>query len=209
MEHQDGFGSGFSMEEMVVKLKKGELIYLEPLFLRFRPLVGKIQRDYKVRTMDADDYLQEARIVLYRAIELYNSEKGMGFASYYKLLLQNRIYSLIRKETAIKRTVDHRSVSYDSYEEKGGNMEKILYRIRRGEADTPEKLFEIKESSHRYVNQLSKLERKVFFYYLDGLDNQKIADLTNKTVTQVQNAYDRCRKKLISELYQNSEDSEI
>lgn len=200
MNFNDEIASGFTIEEMVVELKKGDMAFFEPLFLRFQPLVGKISSLYNVRTLDGDDFLQEAQIVLYSAIELYDDEKGLRFASYYKLLLQNRIYSLIRKETATKRTVDHRSVSYESYCAKGGNIDSLTYKNGEVEVQTPEKLFQIKESSQNYVNQLSDFEREVFFYYLEGYENEKIAKLTKRSLTQVRNAYDRCRKKLRDEL---------
>ena len=43
---------------------------------------------------------QEARMILHKAVQSYVPEKGLQFASFYKLTLKHHIFGLIRKESA-------------------------------------------------------------------------------------------------------------
>lgn len=183
------------MEEMVGFLKKGDMSYFDSLFLRFHPLVNKFCTMYRVRTMEREDLYQESRIVLLEAIQLYDGEKGLKFAAYYKLLLQHHIYNLLRKDTAMKRRIDYEAISYDFLHDKN-NTENNLHFYKKVDASSPESILEVKEATMDYFDKLSDFEQEVFRFYLEGLDKKEIAVRINSTLDQVQNAYDRCRQKL-------------
>ena len=57
-------------------------------------------------------------------------------------------------------------------------------------------MIELKEVHNLFIDSLSSLERKVFFNYQKGDSVREIAKQLVISETQVQSAYDRCRKKL-------------
>lgn len=192
--------TGTKVEEMVNNLRSGDSTYFEPLFLCFQPLIRKLRLAYQVRTMEEDDYYQEARIVLHHAIHHYEKDKGLSFGSYYKLLLQNRIFTLIRRETAAKRVINRHTISYD-YLEENQHTSASMYLNEKLYHHSPEQIIQVREATHAELSKLSKFEREVFRYYLEGeLDNRMIAIKMGRTLVQVQQAYNRIMKKLKRQL---------
>ena len=92
--------SEHSPEQLVALIQQGHPMYFEELFCRFLPLVKKFNKAYYLRSLEQEDFWQEARMVLHKAVQSYVPEKGLQFASFYKLTLKHHIFSLIRKESA-------------------------------------------------------------------------------------------------------------
>ena len=102
--------SEHSPEQLVALIQQGHPMYFEELFCRFLPLVKKFNKAYYLRSLEQEDFWQEARMVLHKAVQSYVPEKGLQFASFYKLTLKHHIFSLIRKESALKRKIDKGAV---------------------------------------------------------------------------------------------------
>lgn len=185
-----------TIEEMVIEIKKGQVYYFEPLFTRFIPLVKKLNNLYDIRSLEEEDFYQESRIVLHRAIHSFDDERGLRFAGYYKLMLQHRIYSLIRKEGALKRISDKSSISYDLITEKNYTHTKAFPFNGTKDIVTPENIIQVRESTSGYIDTLSALEKKVFYHFLRGEEFTTIAEKVDCSLTQVRHAYDRCRQKM-------------
>ena len=49
-------------------------------------------------------------MIMHKAVQSYVPGKGLQFASFYKLRLKHHIFSLIRKESALKRKIDKGAV---------------------------------------------------------------------------------------------------
>ena len=62
-----------------------------------------VENIYYLRNYVSEDWEQEARIALYQALKTYENNKGVSFGSYYKSIISNQIYSLLRKQNALKR----------------------------------------------------------------------------------------------------------
>lgn len=80
------------------------------LFERYLPLVYKTIRRYHLRDYAQDDWLQEARVALLNAIERFDSSAGSRFGSYYAMVLQSHLNSLLRQNFALKRTAYTRAI---------------------------------------------------------------------------------------------------
>lgn len=85
----------------------------EQLFKQYMPLVGKVIKTYHLRNYTRDDWLQEARIAMLKAVEHFDGSQGSQFGAYYKMVLVSHIRSLLRKQFAQKRTVDKQYVLAD------------------------------------------------------------------------------------------------
>lgn len=185
-----------TVEEMVAAVHAGEMEYFEPLFERFAPLVKKFNKFYYLKDMEEEDFRQEARIVLHKALEGYDATRGMRFAGYYKLMLQHHIYSLIRKDVAMKRAVDKESLSYDFLTENNYSARLPIAVRELGKHLSPEDIVQVRESALGYFEILSVFEKQVFRSYLEGKDFQQTALEMGCHPNQVKHAYDRCRQKL-------------
>ncbi|WP_262315682.1 sigma-70 family RNA polymerase sigma factor [Lacticaseibacillus parakribbianus] len=82
----------------------------ETLFNQYRPLVyGQLKR-YNLRDFDRDDWLQEARIAMYKAVQHFNGRRGSQFGPYYQLVLHSHFNSLLRRQLALKRQSDAQAI---------------------------------------------------------------------------------------------------
>lgn len=177
------------LEKMVIDLRNGDTTKFEPLFECFHPLVRKFIRQYRIRSMDKDDIFQEARIILHEAVKHYEHERASSFSTYYSILLKHRIFSLIRRETALKRTSDFESISLES-------LEKNSYFSPYEQVNvSPEDIIQVNETFFETLDDLSKFERDVFCSYLAGQEKTEIAKEKSRSLQQIQRAYDRCVMK--------------
>lgn len=195
MQKQDRNDSDYTIEEMVHSLKSGDMHCFDILFQRFYPLIYKFEKTYRFKTVERDDLFQEARIVLYRSINEYDGNRGLQFAGFYKLMLQNRIFSLIRRESALKRKSEKYVTSYTRVGEIDF-VDSFTAEKRKIEVEGLDSIIHVREMSIGYFETLSSFEKDVFRNYMKGDDYEAIAKKTNKSVKQVQYAYDRCRQKM-------------
>lgn len=182
--------SGISIEEMVAAMKEGKIEYFEPLFYRFTPLIKKYMKAYFLEYVEFEDLMQEARLVMLDAVERYDSEKGMRFSGYYRLVLQHHIYGIIRKENAYRRKSDRRAVSFDQLLETSHSVQ-----MKFVDFQTPEYLLTLRESYEDYGALLSSFEKEVYLLFIRGLSIKSIASNLNVEYVRVKNALERCRQK--------------
>jgi len=76
----------------------------EKEYKKFRPLVLKMYRTFIGKTMEQDDFEQEARIVLWRTLLTYDEDKGWTKGTCFRSNLRRWVYSNYRKQNAHKRT---------------------------------------------------------------------------------------------------------
>ena len=171
-------------------MKEGQMEYFEPLFYRFTPLIKKYMKDYFLEYVEFEDLMQEARLVMLDAVERYDSEKGMRFSGYYRLVLQHHIYGIIRKENAYRRKSDRRAVSFDQLLETSHSVQ-----MKFVDFQTPEYLLTLRESYEDYGALLSSFEKEVYLLFIRGLSIKSIASNLNVEYVRVKNALERCRQK--------------
>ena len=78
------------------------------LFEQYRPLVLKVLKPYNLREFSYEDWLQEARIAMIKAVARYDGSSGSQFGPYYRMVLQSHLRSILRRHFAHKR--DRKSV---------------------------------------------------------------------------------------------------
>ena len=189
--------SEHSPEQLVALIQQGHPMYFEELFFRFLPLVKKFNKTYYLRFFEQEDFWQEARMVLHKAVQAYAPEKGLQFASFYKLTLKHHIFSLIRKESAVKRKIDKGAVSLDAIlENQYSNHTEHSFEGAASMHFSPEEIVMVKESASGYFESLSEFEQAVFVRFLKGFTFQTIAEEFDCDVTSIKNAYDRCHRKM-------------
>ncbi|MFC4772656.1 sigma-70 family RNA polymerase sigma factor [Enterococcus hermanniensis] len=169
----------------------------EAMFSKYLPVVYKMQSRYLIRDYDFDDWLQEGRIALNDAMQSYQKGRGTTFGLYYKMIFENRIRSLLRRQQAQKRLAQQHAVSIekvgqDSFSEQFQYQEQI-----------EENLY-ICELLSNDTLALSTLETLALHYYLRGEEPKDIALRLAESEKVVRNAINRTKNKLKRILYQSN-----
>lgn len=86
---------------------------LENIFDQYLPLVGKICNKYFLTLYDTDDLRQEALIVCYQSLKKFDPDLNITFGAFYRLNLERRFCSLLRKQTTKKRASNLLTTSYE------------------------------------------------------------------------------------------------
>ena len=186
-----------TIEALVVGLKKEfNTDVFEHIVNRYVPLYKSCFNQIKVPNYDLEDYYQEGQIIMLEAIDMYDPAKQHRFSGFFKLLYKNRIINLCRADQAYKRGGGIRELSLEYQSNKSQSEINLLDQIENHYHISAQDMIELKEVHNLFIDSLSSLERKVFFNYQKGDSVREIAKQLVISETQVQSAYDRCRKKL-------------
>lgn len=160
---------------------------------QYTPVMLKLQRDYFIKNYDRDDWLQEARLTIYRAAVKYDAEQRGSFGTFYRLLLKHRVVDLIRRSQAHKRQPTRDVLSLDLPTEEV--QEALLVTHRQ-----PDVTVHVRQVVAEFPLSCSKFEAQVFNELLVGHTPEQIALNLAVDLSPVANAVDRCRRKLKQQL---------
>lgn len=88
----------YNDQELLYLLYEGEEIAQTILLLKYRNLIYKRLKAFRIKKRSLDDYFQEGLMALNDAINSYNPLYRKTFTKYFDLILQRRIINLLRKE---------------------------------------------------------------------------------------------------------------
>lgn len=165
--------------ELLYLIRNHDEEALELMFKKYENLILSKIRQYHFPLSHKEDYLQEGRIVLLKAIEMYRSEYEKTFTKYFELLLTNRFNTLYRVNQKYQNHI-------------------VLLEVENIDIDNKldDQHFELRDLN---VDNLSEFEYKIFKYHF--LENHSIDETLKKfdlTGKQVYNAIQRVKKKLMS-----------
>ena len=173
------------LAEVVHLAKEDEEEAITELLRRFDPLIMSIHHHYFFHEMDQDDFAQEARIMMLRAVHKYDENHAVSFAGYYQRCLKNLAVECLRREHR-QRLIPHELVV---------RGEKAELALLSASVDSCERQVLLHEEAEKYFHHLSRFERDVFLGVLDGATFEEMADHFDKSVTSIKGAHKRCKKK--------------
>ncbi|PZL69883.1 RNA polymerase subunit sigma-30 [Enterococcus plantarum] len=177
---------------------KGEPLAFDRLYRKYHPVVYKLQKKYFLKDFDREDWLQEGRIIFHRSLEKYQDEHSVSIGTFFKSNFENHIRSLVRKQCALKRTIDAKSISLDQKIENQG--ESFFDYIGTEDSNALDQMI-IREKLEQLPLVLSPFERITFEEYMNGKELKEIANDTDSREITVRSAYDRAKKKLKAIIY--------
>ncbi|WP_430602812.1 RNA polymerase sporulation-specific sigma factor [Enterococcus sp. DIV0724b] len=177
---------------------KGDPLAFDRLYRKYHPVVYKFQKKYYLKDFDREDWLQEGRIIFHRSLEKYEEVHNVSIGKFFRSNFENHIRSLIRKQCALKRTIDTQSISLDQKIENQG--EAFFDYIGIEDGDALEQMI-IREKLEQLPIVLSPFERTTFEEYMSGKELEEIAKATDSREVTVRSAYDRAKKKLKAIIY--------
>lgn len=191
---------GYSDEELIAKLRENEMQGMEItdyILAKYKPLVRKRANALYLIGGDTDDLIQEGMIGLFKAIRDYKADQETSFYHFANLCIERQMYTAVE---ASRRKKHAPLNSYISLYDDSGVNGTALADVLTGRADeNPEYMLIDKESVKQCLDEvsknLSKMEKQVFDYMLEGFNYQQIAEKMGKSPKAIDNAIQRMRSK--------------
>lgn len=182
--------------QLIRMFRQGETSVMDYLMEKYKYLVRKKANALFLLGGDSEDLIQEGMIGLFKAIRDYDELEG-SFYSFAELCVNRQLYTAI--EAAARKK--HRPLnSYVSLSNEGGEEEGVSIRGALAANDlNPEQMVIDRESMEDVLERirasLSRMEEKVFTYYLEGMNYRQIAAKMGKSEKSVDNSLQRIKQK--------------
>lgn len=162
------------------------------LLQRYENRIVQILRNkkYYVAGIDEDAWVQEGRIIIYKAIRKYKS--GNNFDAYINKCILNAVLTIVSKGINYNKIKKEKNLSIEDKLDEIDNLKLAATNI------TPEVEYINAENELEIKKKLSSLEYEIFQYRLKGYSYLEIAKMLNKSKKDIDNAIQRSRKKLKS-----------
>ena len=181
-------------DENLINLSKTDNNALAFLIYKYDKLVKSICRPYYLVGGDTEDLIQEGMIGLFNAINTYNGTTL--FSTYAYRCVKNSVLTAVNRSNCNKNKPLNNFISLSISD--SNDIEKNV--LITDFNSNPEENFLKQENEiellNKIKNNLSSLEEKILYEFLNGYSYQEIADKTNKNVKAIDNAIQRIRKKL-------------
>lgn len=178
--------------DLIRNARDGDSKSFSRLYGRYQPVVFKIQSQYYLKDLEADDWHQEGQIIFFKTLCSYDEKSGVTLGYYFKLMFQRHIFNLLRYQGAEKRKTMHRT---QSLENSVGQINESYFYRDYSAANSSFSYVILRDSLAYFGSYLSPLETRVFSLYLSGYSRQRIGNKLALTHNQVNNAIDRIKVK--------------
>ena len=192
---------GYSDEELIAMMKRGEPEIMDYLMEKYKNLVRRKARALYLIGGDGDDLIQEGMIGLFKAVRDYNAEKEASFGGFADLCISRQMYTAVEASARKKHIPLNSYISLYSGTISSREHEVPLRDVLPDSREiNPEELVigrEDREQMHREMKKrLSGFETQVLEAYLEGMNYKEIGEALGKPATAIDNALQRIRKKI-------------
>ncbi len=182
--------------QLIQMFRRGEAPVIDYLMEKYKYLVRKKANALFLLGGDSEDLIQEGMIGLFKAIRDYDEEES-SFFSFAELCINRQLYTAI--EAAARKK--HRPLnSYVSLSGAGAEGENAAFQGELAANDlNPEQMVIDRENMEDVLERirasLSRMEKRVFEYYLEGMNYRQIAAIMGKSEKSVDNSLQRIKQK--------------
>lgn len=175
----------------------GERFAEEILAERYMRLVRSCARPLFLAGGDSEDLIQEGMFGLLSAIRQFKSSDGASFRTFAEHCIRMRLLSAIKSASRLKHLPLNNGVSLEQLSEDSSMHLSAIPDVLR---DNPEDLVLARERTEELYSELahclSRFEKQVLCFYLDGLSYREIAVRLSREEKAIDNAVQRIRRKL-------------
>ena len=181
---------GYSDEELIAMMKRGEPEIMDYLMEKYKNLVRRKARALYLIGGDGDDLIQEGMIGLFKAVRDYNAEKEASFGGFADLCISRQMY------TAVEASARKKHIPLNSYISLySGTISSREHEVPLRDVLPDSR--EDREQMHREMKKrLSGFETQVLEAYLEGMNYKEIGEALGKPAKAIDNALQRIRKKI-------------
>lgn len=181
--------------------QQGDQEATEKIFLEYQTSILRNNRKFFLKGGDSDDLLQEGYIGLMKAIKSYDENKNACFSTFANLCIRRQIITAVKYHNSAKYQNLNTAVMGEEYV---GFEEVTKYNSPSINFYNPEEIMLGKELVKLLegflVENLSDLEKKVFYYLCKEYKYIEIADLLGETPKKIDNTIQRIKKKIVNYL---------
>lgn len=189
--------------ELVRRAKSQDEQSMEELLRYFKPKMIAISREYFLVGADFDDLLQESMIGLYKAIQVYDSDKNHSFSAFASLCIHRQLQNAVKLANRKKNTPLNTYIPIKYYD--GSNSsddENVMKLVIVDDNSDIEKNYIDKEMNTIMLSKvkdiLSEDQFLILKLFLNGLSYLDIAERLDLTTKNVDNQLQAIKKKLRS-----------
>ena len=180
-----------SDEQLVALARRGDDSAMAILIARITPAVqARAAVNSSGSSVEFDDLTQEGMLGFLKAVYSFDEKGGASFRTYANACINNRIVSVLRRQSRGKDIPAPVLVYLDDTE----------FELPASSDADPQEIISAEESAkqldHKLNTKLSPLEKKVADLYLSGLSYGDISAKLGISSKAVDNAIQRMRKKL-------------
>lgn len=191
----------YSDELLVDMARHGDEKAEDFLLKKYKDFVRSKARAYFLVGGDSDDLIQEGMIGLYNAISHYDESKASPFMTYAAICINNKLLSAVSADNRKKNEPLNGYVSlYSVITDDAGEEASLSDVLPDTDNVNPENIIlneeQEKLARKRLLGKLSRLEKEILSYYLEGMSYSEIAVIIGKTEKSVDNAIQRIRSKM-------------
>ena len=172
----------------------------EELVSRYMRLVRICARPLFLAGGESEDLIQEGMLGLLSAVRQYNNEHNASFKTFAEWCIRNRLRSAVKSASSLKHDplnnrVPLESILSDESQTQAVACAELFQKSPEEQVLARENKKYTEQLYLSLVSMLSKYEKAVLTYYLEGLSYKEIAKLTGKGDKAVDNAIQRIRRK--------------
>ena len=172
----------------------------EELVSRYMRLVRICARPLFLAGGESEDLIQEGMFGLLSAVRQYNNEHNASFKTFAEWCIRNRLRSAVKSASSLKHDplnnrVPLESILSDESQTQAVACAELFQKSPEEQVLARENTKYTEQLYLSLVSMLSKYEKAVLTYYLEGLSYKEIAKLTGKGDKAVDNAIQRIRRK--------------
>lgn len=172
----------------------------EELVSRYMRLVRICARPLFLAGGESEDLIQEGMFGLLSAVRQYNNEHNASFKTFAEWCIRNRLRSAVKSAYSLKHDplnnrVPLESILSDESQTQAVACAELFQKSPEEQVLARENKKYTEQLYLSLVSMLSKYEKAVLTYYLEGLSYKEIAKLTGKGDKAVDNAIQRIRRK--------------
>lgn len=177
---------------------------IEKIFHEYQHSILRNNHKFFLKGAEQDDLLQEGYIGLLKAIRSYDENKCACFNTFATLCIRRQILTAIRSHNSIKYQNLNCAIMNEEY---AGIEDAIKYNTPSINFYNPEEILlgkELVKQLENFLNEnLSELEKKVFYYLCKECTYIEISKILNETPKKVDNTIQRIKRKILNylELY--------
>ncbi|MCQ8213568.1 sigma-70 family RNA polymerase sigma factor [Cetobacterium somerae] len=192
----------------LILAQQGDEYSLEKIIKEFHGTVYKNSHSFFLKGGDNNDLIQEGFIGLIKAIQSYDENRNACFNTFANLCIKRQMITAVKNHNSDKYKNLNSAMQGKSFHEQ---QEQIYYHSPSLSLYSPEDVLLGKELVKLLENflleNLSELEKKVFYYLCKQQTYIEISKLLNETPKKIDNTIQRVKKKIHNYLESYLEDS--
>ncbi|QSX07506.1 sigma-70 family RNA polymerase sigma factor [Alkalibacter rhizosphaerae] len=183
---------------------KGDNEAKDMVLRRYSHLVGFAINGYHLIGADQDDLYQEGMIGLLKAVEVYRPDRKASFRTFCQVCIRRQILTAIKRATRKKHGPLNRYVSiYKPLDGDGTMLRDVLSADRLSEPESALMYRQAVVNVKHSLAELTLLERDVLCLHMEGLSYQQIGEALERDPKAIDNALQRCKRKLAKRISGN------